>query len=72
MNKIKLDSRFLDNGDEIVEVIIPETRSFVTVTALDREYGDRAHVVSSYVSTYMEVATHNVVWDQENQDDQTP
>lgn len=29
MNKIKLASRFLDNGDKIVEVIIPETRIFV-------------------------------------------
>lgn len=56
MNKIKLASRFLDNGDEIVEVIIPETRIFVTVTALDREYGARVEVVASHVAVDMESA----------------
>lgn len=46
MNKIKLASRILDNGDEIVEVIIPETRIFVTVSAYEREHGHRPEKIA--------------------------
>ena len=65
MNKIKLASRFLDNGDEIVEVIIPETRIFVTVSAYEREYSRRSEKISLHVSEELKKAATLATWEQE-------
>lgn len=66
MNKIKLASRFLDNGDEIVEVIIPETRIFVTVSAYEREHGHRSEKIAFSVGRCLRDQVQNAVMcDQE-------
>lgn len=66
MNKIKLASRFLDNGDEIVGVIIPETRIFVTVSAYEREHGYRSEKIAFSVGGYLRGQVQNVAMcDQE-------
>lgn len=65
MNKIKLASRFLDNGDEIVEVIIPETRIFVTVRAYEREREARAAVIGRQAGNTLGDALARAVLEQE-------
>lgn len=65
MNKIKLASRFLDNGDGIVEVIIPETRIFVTVEAAEREREARVAVIGRQAGNTLGVALAQAVMEQE-------
>lgn len=65
MNKIKLASRFLDNGDEIVEVIIPETRIFVTVDAAERENGNRSEKIAFSAGRCLRDQVQNAVMCEE-------